>query len=184
MSVAFRSIAPMSDPVNPIDEPPPALTEPHHLLGAYLDYFRSVVPNKLDGLAEHELRTSRLPSGWTPLELLHHLTHVERRWLRWGFLGEAVDEPWGDRGPEDRWQVPEGMSSAEVRARYEEQCAWSRATVAGVPLERRAATGGRFTTEAEAPTLGWILFHLLQEYARHAGQLDVVRELADGSVGE
>ncbi len=184
MSGAFPSIAVMPHPTNPIDEPPYVLTDPHHMLGAYLDYFRTVVPDKLDGLSEHELRTSRLPSGWTPLELLHHLTHVERRWLRWGFLGEAVDDPWGDRGPDDRWRVPEGMSPDEVLARYEEQCAWSRAAVAGVPLERRAATGGRFATEAEAPTLGWILFHLLQEYARHAGQLDVVRELADGTVGE
>lgn len=80
-----------------------------------------------------------------------------------------------------------------MRARFEEQCAWSRAAVAGVPLERRARTGGRFATEADAarrrghgraPTLGWILFHLLQEYVRHAGQLDAVREVADGTVDE
>lgn len=76
------------------------------------------------------------------------------------------------------------MSPAQVRARFEEQCAWSRRAVADVPLGRRAPTGGRFATEADAPTLGWILFHLLQEYARHAGRLDVVRELADGTVGE
>lgn len=172
------------DPVNPIDEPPYSLADTREMLDAYLDYYRSVVLHKLDGLSESELRTSRLPSGWTPLELLHHLTHVERRWLRWGFLGEPVESPWGDRGPDDRWHVPDDMSPREVRARFEEQCAWSRRAVADVPLGRRAPTGGRFATEAEAPTLGWILFHLLQEYARHAGQLDVVRELADGTVGE
>jgi uncharacterized damage-inducible protein DinB len=174
----------MVTPVNPVDEPPHSLTDPRLMLDAYLDYFRSVVLQKLDGLSEHELRTSRLPSGWTPLELLHHLTWVERRWLRWGFTGEAMNDAWGDRGSDDRWHVPESESPAAVRARFEGQCAWSRATVAGVPLERRARTGGRFATEADAPTLGWILFHLLQEYARHAGQLDVVRELADGAVGE
>ncbi|QKV92469.1 DUF664 domain-containing protein [Streptomyces sp. NA02950] len=174
----------MTPPVNPIDEPPHSLTDPGQTLHAYLDYFRGVIPHKLDGLSERELRTSRLPSGWTPLELLCHLTHVERRWLRWGFLGEPVDDPWGDRGPDDRWHVPEEISPDTVRARFEEQCVWSRAAVAGIPLERRARTGGRFATEADAPSLGWILFHLLQEYARHAGQLDVARELADGAVGE
>ena len=167
-----------------MDEPPHSLTDTRDMLDAYLDYYRAVVLRKLDGLSEAELRTSRLPSGWTPLELLRHLTFVERRWLRWGFLGEPVDAPWGDRGPDDRWQVPDGLPAAEVRARFEEQCAWSRAAIADVPLERRSRTGGRFPTEADAPALGWILFHLLQEYARHAGQLDVVRELADGATGE
>ncbi|WP_432586630.1 DinB family protein [Streptomyces sp. HD1123-B1] len=169
---------------NPIDEPSHALTDPGQLPHAYLDWLREVVLRKLDGLSERELRTSRLPSGWTPLELLCHLTHVERRWLRWGFHGEPVDEPWGDRGPDGRWHVPEELPSAAVRARFEEQCAWSRAAVEGVPLEQRARTGGRFATEADAPALGWILFHLVQEYARHAGQLDIARELADGTVGE
>ncbi|MCL7021164.1 DinB family protein, partial [Vibrio vulnificus] len=48
----------------------------------------------------------------------------------------------------------------------------------------RAAGGGRVAGEGEAPTRGWILCHVLQEYARHAGHLDVVRELADGTRGE
>ncbi|RNG19820.1 DinB family protein [Streptomyces botrytidirepellens] len=174
----------MTRAAHPADEPPHSLTDTREMFDAYLDYYRAVVLRKLDGLSEAELRTSRLPSGWTPLELLRHLTFVERRWLRWGFLGEPVDAPWGDRGPDDRWQVPDDLPATEVRARFEEQCAWSRAAIAGVPLERRARTGGRFATEADAPALGWILFHLLQEYARHAGQLDVVRELADGAVGE
>jgi hypothetical protein len=51
-------------------------------------------------------------------------------------------------------------------------------------LSQRARTGGRFPTGTEPPTLGWILLHVLQEYARHVGQLDVVRELIDGTVGE
>ncbi len=55
----------------------------------YLDYFRSVLVEKLQGLVEENLRGSRLPSGWTPLQLVKHLTYVERRWLVWGFFGGA-----------------------------------------------------------------------------------------------
>ena len=70
----------------------------------YLDYFRSVMVSKLQGLGDDELRASRLPSGWTPLELLKHLTYVELRWLVWGFEGEPVAQPWGDCRDE-RWYV-------------------------------------------------------------------------------
>jgi hypothetical protein len=51
-------------------------------------------------------------------------------------------------------------------------------------LSDRARVGGRFATAQQAPTLGWILLHVLQEHARHLGHLDVVRELTDGAVGE
>jgi uncharacterized damage-inducible protein DinB len=148
------------------------------------DYYREVVLRKLAGLPEAELRTSRLPSGWSPLELLRHLTWVERRWFRWGFAAEAVDQPWGDRGPDGAWLVPAAESPEAVRAAFRAECERSRRLVAGVPLDRTAAVGGRFATAAQAPTLAWILLHVLQEYARHAGQLDVVRELVDGAVGE
>jgi uncharacterized damage-inducible protein DinB len=177
----------LSDAVRPPEEPPHTLGDPRQLLAGYLDYYRATVLAKLDGLSEEEMRGSRLPSGWSPLELLWHLAHVERRWLVWGFLGEDVPDPWGDWGGEDgaeRWRVPEGLSVAEVAERFREQCERSRAITGATALTERAPVGGRFADEADAPTMGWILFHLLQEYARHAGHLDIVRELADGTIGE
>ncbi|HEX5569440.1 MAG TPA: DinB family protein [Streptomyces sp.] len=175
---AFAAGAPLPKP--PRSTPP----DPHHLLSAYLDHYRDTVLRKLDGLPEAELRRTRLPSGWTPLELLRHLACVERRWLRWGFTAEPVEDPWADQDRGGRWHVPDGMTVAEVVADFRAQCARSRRIAASAALADRAAIGGRFTTEAEAPTLAWILFHVLQEYARHAGHLDIVRELADGAVGE
>jgi hypothetical protein len=178
----------LSDITRPSQEPPGTLGDPKALLAGYLDYYRSVVLEKLDGLSEEELRGSRLPSGWSPLELLWHLTHVERRWLVWGFRGEDVPDPWGDWGEDGdgagRWRVPGDLSVAELVARFRAQCEASRAIVRASGLGERAPVGGRFVTEAETPTLGWILFHRLQEYARHAGHLDIVRELADGVTGE
>ncbi|MEU1248122.1 DUF664 domain-containing protein [Micromonospora arida] len=58
----------------------------------YLDYLRESVVAKVSALAEPELRRSPLPSGWTPLELLTHLRHVELRWIEWGFQGRDVAE--------------------------------------------------------------------------------------------
>jgi hypothetical protein len=179
----------LSDITRPREEPASSLGDPKALLAGYLDYYRATVLAKFGSLAEEETRRSRLPSGWSPLELLWHLAHVERRWLVWGFLDEDVPEPWGDWGGggdegAKRWQVPAPLGVPEVVARFEEQCARSRAITEAASLDQRAPVGGRFATEAEAPTLGWILFHLLQEYARHAGHLDIVCELAAGVTGE
>ncbi|KOG88389.1 DinB family protein [Streptomyces varsoviensis] len=176
----------MTMPLPPAGEPPHTLGDLRELADTYLDYYRAALLRKLDGLDETELRTSRVPSGWTPLELVRHLTRVEARWFRWGFEGEAMppERAWGDRGPDGRWQVPEGETAESVRAAFTAQCERSREIASGVPSGQRARTGGRFATEEDAPTLGWILFHVLQEYARHVGQLDVVRELADGATGE
>jgi hypothetical protein len=64
-----------------------------------------VIARKLNGLTEAELRSSHLPSGWTPLELLKHLVHMEARWLRWGFMAEQLPQPWGDEDESGRWHV-------------------------------------------------------------------------------
>ncbi|WP_279582065.1 mycothiol transferase [Fodinicola feengrottensis] len=69
-------------------------------------------------------------------------------------------------------------------AGYLSEVRQGKVIVADARLTDVSQVGGRFKTEADAPTLGRILFHLLQEYARHMGQLDVVRELLDGSTGE
>src|SRR5580693_6337543 len=110
-----------------LPEPPASLTDPAELLAAYLDYFRSAVLRKLDGLSDEQLRTSALPSGWTPLELLKHLAWVELRWLQWGFAGEPVSEPWGDQGPDGRWRVGPQETAGAVREFFREQCERSRA---------------------------------------------------------
>jgi hypothetical protein len=171
---------PLSDVEPRLDSPDPAAQ-----FVAYLDYYRSAVERKLDGLTDEQLRSSTLPSGWTPLELLTHLVHMERRWFVWGFHGEQVDEPWGDHAdgePEGRWQVPDGASPAGLLAALHGGGERTTQILASHDLAERGAVGGRF--RSDPPTLMWICFHVLQEYARHAGHLDVARELLDGTVGE
>jgi uncharacterized damage-inducible protein DinB len=148
----------------------------------YLDYFRETVLSKVSALPDDELRRSRLPSGWTPLELLKHLRFVELRWIEWGFQGRAVDEPWGDRR-DDRWYVAPDETRDSLVAALRAQGAHTATVVAATELTTVGAPGPRWDGAAPAP-LERVLFHLLQEYARHLGHLDVVVELAGGPVGE
>jgi uncharacterized damage-inducible protein DinB len=148
----------------------------------YLDWARGDLAATVLSLPYADQRTSRLPSGWTPLELLSHVLHMEQRWFVWGFLGERVAEPWGDwsegdPGPASRWHVADGVTAESLATRLECVAARTRDVLRDHPLDTTAATGGRFADDP--PTLEWICFHVLAEYARHAGHLDVVAELAD-----
>jgi len=163
-------------------EPQPGLGGEAAHLAAYLSFYRETVVEKCRSLSTAQLRTSRVPSGWTPVELLSHLAHMERRWLVWGFLGEQVDEPWGDG--EDRWQVPDDRTLDDVVGLLREVAGRTDAVLRETPLETMALPSGRFGEDEAPPDLRWICFHVVQEYARHAGHLDVAVELAGGHVGE
>lgn len=137
---------------------------------------------KVEGLLDDELRTSVLPSGWTPIELVKHLTYVERRWLVWGFEGQPVAQPWGD-AQDGRWSVSGEEDAYGLVGALQAQGELSRSIVQAHDLSDVGKPGQRWEG-AQPPILERVLFHLLQEYARHAGHLDVVRELIDGEVGE
>ncbi len=148
----------------------------------YLDYFRAGVVSKVEALADGDRRNSRLPSGWTPLELLKHLRYVEVRWIEWGFEGSPVPEPWGDRR-DDRWHVADAETVEDLAAALNAQGRQTRSVVESTSLATVGQPGPRWDG-AEPASLERILFHLLQEYARHLGHLDIVVELAGGPVGE
>jgi len=148
----------------------------------YLAYFRDRLVSKLESLPPAELRASRLPSGWTPLELIRHLQQVELRWLEWGFEGRNVGDPWADQR-DGRWYVAADVSLADLAGALHSQAVRTAAIVAARDLADVGQPGERWDG-AEPASLERVLFHLVQEYARHLGQLDVVTELAGGEVGE
>jgi uncharacterized damage-inducible protein DinB len=148
----------------------------------YLDYFRSRLVSKLQSLPPQALRASMLPSGWTPIELLKHLRYVELRWLEWGFEGRGVPDPWGDQ-QDGRWHVGPQERLADLITALQAQAATTAEIVAAHDLAEKGQPGERWDGAAPA-SLERVLFHLVQEYARHIGQLDVVSELAGGEVGE
>jgi uncharacterized damage-inducible protein DinB len=149
---------------------------------SYLDYYRAVIIDRVAALPSQELGRSRLPSGWTPRELLQHLTYVERRWLEWGFEDPDVPDPWGDQ-LDGRWHVAPERSLDDLLAALRDRGDRTRQIVQAHALTDVGLPGERWG-DASPATLERVLFHLLQEYARHAGHLDIVAELAMGQTGE
>jgi len=147
----------------------------------YLDWLREDIIRGTLALSVAEQRSTQLPSGWSPIELLNHVVHMEQRWFIWGFLGESVDAPWGDWDGDPttdesaRWVVASDTTAETIAARLRELGRRTGDIVRTHDLADLARVGGRF--DSEPPTLEWICFHVLAEYARHAGQFDVVLEL-------
>ena len=149
---------------------------------AYLDWVRADLAATVLALPAAEQRASSVPSGWSPIELLNHALHMEQRWFVWGFLGEAVDDPWGDwtvdepwDRPDGRWVVAEDVTAEELADRLAAIGSRTTGILRDFPLDAVASPGGRFA--ADPPGLEWICFHVLADYARHAGQLDVALEV-------
>ncbi|MFI5844272.1 DUF664 domain-containing protein [Catenuloplanes sp. NPDC051500] len=161
-----------------LPEPGPT-TDVRELFLTYLDHYRESVADTVEALGEERAREFRLPSGWAPIELVKHLTFMERRWVVWGIAGAAVTEPWGD-SVDERWTVGPDESVAELLAALRGSGAATRRIVGARALDAASAAGGRFPKgREEPPSVVAVLFHVLQEYARHAGHLDIVRELIE-----
>jgi uncharacterized damage-inducible protein DinB len=167
----------------PFPEPTTPASSRTEVFLRYLDYFRARLADKLGALPAAELTRSRLPSGWTPLELAKHLRYVELRWLEWGFEGRAVADPWADN-QDGRWHIGPDETLDSLLDDLLAQAARSRAIIESHDLSDRGQPGQRWAQGADPATLERVLFHLLQEYARHLGHLDIVVEIATGEAEE
>ncbi|CAL9491880.1 hypothetical protein SUDANB95_03234 [Actinosynnema sp. ALI-1.44] len=161
-------------------------------LAAFLGAQRASVLAILEGLDEAALRTSVLPSGWTPLGMVEHLGHAERHWFQEVVAGRADPPSGGSDVPSGGSDAPSGGSDApltssrpvaEVFAFYREQCALSDAVLAATPLS--AVPVGRHPEPFadQIHEFRDVVLHMIEETARHAGHLDVARELLDGTTG-
>jgi uncharacterized damage-inducible protein DinB len=148
----------------------------------YLDFFRERVIEKIQALPLDALVVSVVPTDWTALELLQHLTYVEMRWLEWGYEGQPVDEPWGDHVG-DRWFVDSEATPESLIAALRERGERTSLIVRRHDLDEPGLPGPRWNGDDPA-TLERVLFHLIQEYARHLGHLDIYSELVDVDGGE
>lgn len=148
------------------------------LLLARLNYQREHVLGILDGLGEADLRRSRLPSGWTPLGLVQHLTlDVERFWFRAVAAGEPVELASGDAA----WQVPADVTAETVFGLYRREIEQADSGIAGMSLSDEPAWWPADLFDDGRPdNLLEAILHVISETAVHAGHLDAVRELIDG----
>jgi uncharacterized damage-inducible protein DinB len=148
-------------------------------LTGFLDHYRGVLLSLADGLSDDALRHSLVPSGTTILGMIKHLAYVERGWFREVFAGEDVPYPFPDDDPDADLRIETDERTSDVLALYQDECELSRKIVASASsLEERARQPGR-----DEYSLRWILVHMIEETARHAGHADILREQLGGTTG-
>ena len=160
------------------------------LLG-FLDYQRATLEWKCRGLSDDQLRAPHPPSSITLGGLLKHLAYVEDYWFTEVAGGEATPEPWAsadtEADPDWEWHSAVDDAASDLRAPWAERVERSRAVVAArlgqgedaALNEAHAAWGGAGRCRS-----GSALVHMIEEYARHNGQADLIRESIDGETGE
>jgi uncharacterized damage-inducible protein DinB len=146
-------------------------------LESFLDDYRDIVVRKVSGLSDTAARRSLVASSTTVGGLIKHL-----RWAEYGWFDQLLQEQSNDnRRTHDRsWEfefLPE-ESLPTLITEYQTQCEESRRIAAGYPLDH-AVPHRRFGTVS----LRWIYVHMIEETARHTGQLDILREQLDGATG-
>jgi hypothetical protein len=169
--------------------PPRAGDEVATILG-FLEFQRATLGWKTDGLAADGMRLRTAASSMTLGGILKHMAVVEDWWFSCRLHGRPETAAWAavdwETDPDWEWRTSLDDSPEELRTLWYDAVARSRRDVAdaiaAVGLDGRAAgsgDGGR-----EAPSLRWILIHMIEEYARHNGHADLLREAVDGQTGE
>lgn len=150
------------------------------LLGAFLDWHRTTVRVKCEGLAESAAHQVFIPTSplMTIAGMVSHLRWVEHAWFEASLMGYPDRGPWTDDDPDAEMRVDD-VPLSRLLDEYDEQCARSREIVEGLDL----ATIERGSVNNHPVSLRWILLHLIEETARHNGHIDLLRELADGVTG-
>lgn len=151
----------------------------------FLDFYRAIVRRKAEGLTAGQMSETVASSSLTIGSITKHLARVEDFWLTMSFAGAALSEPWNSAPWDDEpeWDLTSARDDTpdELLDLFDAACSRSRRILDQASLDDQAALPSR---DNGTPTLRWILVHLIEEYARHAGHLDFLREAVDGSVGD
>ena len=152
------------------------------LLQQWLDFLRITAVNKLAGLTREQAAATPWPTSphMSILGVLKHLTAVERHWI--SIVGGGADLPllWESDDVNAEWRLSEHDTPATATAAYRAEWVLSAKALDGTAAGDLAAR----PVGDQQRTIRWIMTHVVQETARHVGHLDVLREFADGSVGE
>jgi uncharacterized damage-inducible protein DinB len=168
-----------------IERPEPPFAAPERaMLAAWLDFHRATLARKCEGLADEQLRLMSVPpSSLSLLGLVRHMAEVERGWFRQVLAGEEVPDIYATE--QDHEADFNGIADADVAAAFAvwtAECDQARQIVTDFPSLDDVAT--RATSRGSVVTLRWIMVHMIEEYARHNGHADLLRERIDGAVGD
>jgi uncharacterized damage-inducible protein DinB len=156
------------------------------LLVAYLDFQRETVLAKTEGLTRAQMAQKHPPSALTLAGLLYHLALVEESWLEVRFRGLPERAPWGgvdwEADPDWEFRTAQDVDPEQLRERYREAWARSRDVVSAASGPDQVSV--QTLRDGRHFSLRWVLLHLIEETARHAGHADTLREAIDGTTGE
>jgi hypothetical protein len=169
----------MADPTGPFSE--------RDWLQYFLDQQRGAVLAILDGLDETQLHTPVLPSGWSPIGMLHHLSGAEAMWFQVAIRGEEPEAQWED-GIVDPPYDPHAPFLTAHRSHlvfedYRRQGRVSNEILQDCALDSPLIDDVLPWTGVPKADIRWAVLHMIEETARHAGHLDAARELLDGTTG-
>jgi uncharacterized damage-inducible protein DinB len=169
-------------------EPPVAADEAATLLG-FVDYQRATLAWKCRGVGPAGLNTTIAASSMTLGGLLKHMAFVELHWFSGSLFGLEPELPWSavdwETDPDWEWRTAADDSPEQLFALWEHAVARSRTLLAeAMPNGGLGQLAVRTWSDGSAPSLRWILCHMIEEYARHNGHADLLREAVDGETGE
>ena len=150
------------------------------MLQGWLDWHRQTLLTKCAGLTAEQLRTAAVPpSNLSLLGLVRHMTEVERSWFRTRAAGETVGDVYctEEQPDADFENVADADAEADL-ARYAEELKLADAAAAPLSLEHE------FELRSGKRSLRWVYLHMIEEYARHNGHADLIRERIDGATGD
>ena len=144
-----------------------------------LQRHRDVVLWKIEGLDDDQLRHPMTPSGTSLLGIVKHLAAVEYSWFCSTFGREMEPMPFDEEDPEADLRISPDETTADVVAFYNRACRAADEAIDEVGIEElgKAWFG-------DLVSMRWVLIHMVEETARHAGHMDILRELIDGATGD
>ncbi|MFF9494809.1 DinB family protein [Streptomyces flaveolus] len=154
------------------------------MVEGWLDYHRQTLAWKCEGLTDAQLRTAAVaPSSLSLMGLVRHMAEVERSWYRRVLAAEEA-EPiyYSDEDPDGEFRLTEADTWQEAYATWQAEIEAARRHAAAFRLDEMSR--GKHRRTGERYNLRWIHTHLIEEYARHNGHADLIRECLDGTTGD
>ncbi|OPF74691.1 Mini-circle protein [Streptomyces antioxidans] len=160
---------------------PPRTADERTSLEGWLDFHRATLALKCEGLDDKRLReASAPPSGLTLLGLVRHMAEVERSWFRRVLDQQDIGPIWySDEDPDGEFHLTDEDAPEAAFAIWREEIAKADRAAAGRSLDDVVSRPDRGDYN-----LRWIYLHMIEEYARHNGHADLIRERIDGATGD